>query len=429
MEVEDLKDKTGNNAEQARRSALDALAAEPVEKIITQTVDLLLTAESADACADYLEILDRIEASAPMAETTMNGWFGQIARRVNNFDEIAAIMGERFVAYSFILNIQIRSLMVDPLSPANTAVHFVSDGNPMETLSLGEFKLRVVQALLHDNRLPPETPSVPFRADAATALLGGRTLLIAPLFNIFIDRVILADMNPSAPRYLVTFVLDEKFHVEELPEFEERIRSAVRRDLTGMADHPFTLDLFAAKQAREAARQGEHLKVIELLEAWPGLLSVLHRTPTVKTLDDEQLALIAEGVRLLGEALEKEDRGSWSEELYKLGLQFVRETTEAARLMARLGRLLADRKEFGCAIGLLRRSLSLGLSEDEVLPLLGRSFLKQEKFVAARALLEICRARNYTAHHLDEDLAEAGQAFERLGVLWDVPVVEIEVTQ
>jgi tetratricopeptide (TPR) repeat protein len=428
LEVEELMGKSENDTEQVRRSTLEALCAEPSEKTLIRTADLLLTAESADVCADCLDVLDRLEASAPMAEVSMNGWFEQIARRVNNFDEISAIMGERFLAYAFILNIQIRSLMMDPLSPVNTAVHFVSADSRMQTVSLGDFKLQVVQALLHDERLPPEAPSLPFRTDAAVALIGGRTLLIAPLFNIFIDRVILADPNPSAPRYLVTFILDGKFHVEALADFEERIRAAVRHDLSGMAEHPFTLDLFAARQAREAARRGDHLKVIELLEAWPGLLSVLHRTPTVKTLDDEQLALIAEGVCLLGEALEKEDRLSWSEELYKLGLQFVRETPEAARLMACLGRLFVDRKEFGRAIGLLRRALSLGLAEDEVLPLLGRSFLKQDKFVAARALLERCCARNYAGPYLDEDLAEARQAFDRIGALWDVPVGEIEVT-
>lgn len=426
MDVEKLIDRLGDNAESVRRAAMDALYELPPEQLLPSVSALLLTSESGDVCADCLDLLDRFEASASLADVRMDGWFKQIASRVNNLAEISAVMGEHFLAYSFILNIQIRSIMVDPMSPSNSAVHFIVDEGQMQTLSLGEFKLRTVQALLHENRLP-QVPSLPFLKDAAVALLTGRTLLLAPLFGISIDRVILADTNRKSPAYLITYISDEKFHVETLRDFEERIRALLRHDLAGMAEEPFTLDLFAVARAREAARGGDTLHVIEILEAWPGLLSVLHRTAAFRSLEEEQLALIGEGVCLLGEALEKESRIEWAEELFKLGLQFVRETKEAGRLMANLGRLMAHRDRFGEAIGLLRRSLSLGHAEAAVLPLLGRAFLKQEKFVAARALLEKCQALGYSGQYLSADLAEVRPLFQSVPTPWDASVPESEV--
>ena len=424
MDVDKLIDKLGNDTDAIRRTAMEALAGMPPEKTLAQVASLLLRCESGDVCADCLDLLDRFEASASLAEIRMDGWFDQIAGRIPNLSDIAAIMGEHFLAYAFILNIQIRSLSVDPLSPANTAVHFSGGDDRVQVLSLGEFKLRAVQAL-SKNECIPMPPALPFTTEAATALLGGRALLLAPLFHISVDRVILADPNPEHPEYLITFISDGRFHVESLPEFEERIRASLRADLSGMAEQPFTLDLFAVARAREAAAVGNRLAVIEILESWPGLLSVLHRTTTAKSLDDEQLALIAEGVALLGEALEAVGRTLWAEELYKLGLQFVRETKEAGRLMANLAKMLISREGFGESIGLLRRALFLGVPECELLPLLGRAFLKQKKLTAARALLETCAARGYEGSYLDADLAEARQAFETVGTPWQVPLEEV----
>jgi hypothetical protein len=425
VDVDKLLKRLNSDSPAARREAMADLLSLAPETLIGPTADFLLAAESPDLCADCLDILDRCEASASLAEVRMNGWFLEIMGRVNNLADIIAVMGERLLAYSFILNIQIRSLMVDPMSPLNTAVHFMINDEQIQALSLGEFRLRVIQALLHENKLPV-IPTLPFATDTAVAVLGGRTLLIAPLFDITLDRVIAASLDPLKPRFLVTFIFEDKFFIEELQEFNERIRAGLRRDLAGIAGQPFTLDLFAVQRAKEAADVGDHTLVIETLEAWPGLLSVLHRTAAAKNLDDKQLALIAEGVLLLGSALEKEGRAIWSEELYRLGLQFVRETKEAARLMANLGRLLVAKAAFGESIGLLRRALSLGEPEDEILPLLGRSFLKQEKWTAARALLERCETKGYAGENLASDLAQARLLFEEKGIAWAVPSQDVE---
>ena len=427
MEVEKLLDNLAADTENVRRAALDSLYSLPPRQLLPGVAELLLTSESADVCADCLDLLDRCEASVSLADVRMDGWFEQISKRVNNLAEISSVMGERFLAYSFILNVQIRSLMVDPMSPSNSAVHFVVDESNMQALSLGEFKLRIVQALLHETKLPI-VPTLPFSKDAALAVLTGRTLLTAPLFGISLDRVILADATPKAPKYLVTYIAEDKFHVQTLPDFEEKIRGLLRRDLAGMAEEPFSLDLFAVAKAREAARNGNTLLVIDALEAWPGLLSMLFRTAAFRSLDEEQLALIGEGAALLGEALEKEDRNEWAEELYKLGLQFVRESKEASRLMTDLGRRLVRTERFGESIGLLRRALQLGAPETEVLPLLGRAFLKQEKYTAARALLERCKMSGFEGPNLEEDLTDVKKLFDELGVAWDVPYEEAAAT-
>jgi Flp pilus assembly protein TadD len=89
--------------------------------------------------------------------------------------------------------------------------------------------------------------------------------------------------------------------------------------------------------------------------------------------------------------------------------------------MANLGRRLVIGGRFGEAIGLLRRALALGHPESEILPLLGRAFFKQEKYLAARALLEKCRLYGYEDGALSRDLHDVQRLFDEIGVDWNVP--------
>ncbi len=263
---------------------------------------------------------------------------------------------------------------------------------------------------------------LPLDGEGATDVLGGRILLLAPLYEISIDRVLLGSLNVAKPRYIVSYLADDGLHFSDLEDFAEEIRTRLRQDIAGLAEHPFTLDLFAVQRAREAAVVKDWDQVISALESWPGLLSMLTRTPVAKQLDDEQRALISEGLSLLGEALERRARSAWSEELYKLGLQFVREGESAARLFWNLGRIVFGKGDHGVAIGLLRRALELGHPEEEVLPRLGHAFLMQGKPVAAAALLERARAIGAEFLHLEADLNVVRDLLASRGVPWPVPI-------
>lgn len=424
MDIEKHISELSHESKNKRTFAVEKLCGGEPAVILPKLADVILnvgTEETVSACFD---IIDHFEASAPMADVRMDGWFEKIASHISHYDEICEVMGERFLAYSFVLSIQIQSLMVDPMSPANTAINFTIGNDQVQTLSLGEFKVRVVQTLVRDERLPVQ-PSLPFHTETAVAVVGGRNILLAPLFGISIERVIITNLPPALPRYLVAFISKEGFNIAELNGFLEHIRDRLREDLLGTESEPFSIDLYAVQRAREAAEKGEHTKVIEILEAWPGILSVLQRAPIRQNLDDEQLALIGEGVCLLGEALEHEDQAPWSEELYKLGLQFIREGNAAARLFSNLGRILVRKEGFGEAIGYLRRALSLGCPPESVLPDLSHAFLKRDCLVAASALIEFCHASHYLGEFLAEDRTEVQRRLETAGITWNVPLPEL----
>jgi hypothetical protein len=423
LKTEQLIEKLKASLPAEREAVLDQLRARPPEQVIEHLADILLQDGASDLREACFELLKQYGAAASMEAHQTEGWFDRVKAHIAQFDEINRVLGDRFLAYSFILGIQIRALLRDAASPLNTAVHFTLNDEQVQTLSLGEFRLRVIQALLHDARVLHE-PSLPFNAETALKVVGPKNILLAPLFDVVIEDVYLVSLDPRAPRYLIRFRTPEGEGLVELREFMEVIRAGLRQDLSGMAEQPFTIDLLAVQKAREAAESGDPDKVISLLASWPGLLSVLHRTPVARQLDDEQLALIGEGVCLLGQALEAGDRSVWSEELYKLGLQLVREGESAGRLCWNLGRRWVENGDFGMAIGLLRRALYLGMPEVTVLPVLGRAFLMRGNMVAAAALLETSSRLKAEASHLEADLGEVREVLSKKGLEWPAPLAE-----
>lgn len=425
MRVDMLIADLSSDSEKTRTTAIAALQEMSLGGFIEPLGDLLLEQPSEETVALCLDLLERFDAVASMAGIRADNWFDQVRSRIRQIRELDEVIGEHFLAYTIILSIQIRSIALDAGSPWNTAVQFSIKDDVVQTLSLGELKLQVVQALLHQLKQEPAL-HLPLDAEAASEVLGGRVLLLAPLFGISIDRVLLGSLDETEPRYIVSYVTDEGLHFRELEDFIEEIRTHLRRDIAGVAEQPFTLDLFAVQRAREAAFSEDWDQVIVALESWPGLLSLLTRTPVAKQLDEEQRVLISEGLCLLGEALENRARSGWSEELYKLGLQFVREGKAAARLFWNLGRIVFAKGDHGVAIGLLRRALELGHPEREVLPRLGHAFLMQGKPVAAAALLERARSIGAEFPHLEADLHAVRDLITSRGVPWPVPALGVE---
>ena len=383
--------------------------------MVPEIVRLLLVDSSSEVHAACLDLLERFGAAIDLKAARADDWFDRIGDQVDGFKAISDLMGARFLAYAMILGLQIRSLSRDPHVPANTTVEYESgDGEP-QALMLGEFRLRVVQAILRRRHDPP-IAELPLEDEDAVRLLGPTALLVAPLFDLRLETLI---VSPEAPqRLIVGFVSSVGMSYLEWPAFEALIRQLVVGDLRGVQGEPFQLDLSAVEAARRAAGRGDHLGVIRVLENWPGLLAALQRTPVVKQLTPQQLLLIGEGLLLLGDAFEVQGRRVWSEELYRLGLQIVREESPSGELFFRLGALLMSGERYGEAIGLLRRAHALGIGEERVLPQLGRALLRRGKKVSAALLLAKLSAAGVTAPGLADDLAEVRRAIESNDAGW-----------
>ncbi len=409
-----------SESDRTREAALIALGEQPASSVLKPLADLMIEDSSHFVHGACLDLMERFGAVVSLSEVRLDGWFDQLSEEISNFDKIGSIVGKRFLAYSIILGVQIRSLTTDPRYQANSVVEFTAGDEQVQTLTLGEFRVRIVQSIIQDQR-EPVSLNLPLSTADATAIIGGRNLLLAPLFSISIDKLILADLDLRSPQAIVGYISEQGYNFLSLRDFEELIKGKARRDLAGTQEEPFMLDLEAVDRARQAFDEGDLDRVIAMLQTWPGLLSVLHRTPVVKDLEQEQLEKISEGLEILGLAFQERDRKTWSEELFRLGLQFSREGEVAARIFHHLGLLLVKNQRFGEAIGLFRRAIKLGVSESEILPLLGRAFLKTDKVIAASALLKKASAIGCDSLELKEDLTAVDDILERAGQSWNVP--------
>ncbi len=138
-----------SDSENTRTAAVSALQEMPLERFIEPLGELLLEEPSEETVALCLDLLERFDAVVSMAEIRADGWFDQVKSQISQIRELDEAIGEHFLAFALILNIQIRSIALDAGSPWNTGIQFTIKDDVVQTLSLGEFKLQVVQALLH----------------------------------------------------------------------------------------------------------------------------------------------------------------------------------------------------------------------------------------------------------------------------------------
>jgi hypothetical protein len=80
-----------------------------------------------------------------------------------------------------------------------------------------------------------------------------------------------------------------------------------------------------------------------------------------------------------------------------------------------MGESCVVRGRFGEAIGLLRRAVSLGAANRDVLPLLARSYAERERWVAAAVCAEEALSLGSEAEDMEEIIVRAA---EKLGTPW-----------
>ncbi|MBI2898312.1 MAG: hypothetical protein HYY06_32480 [Deltaproteobacteria bacterium] len=345
-----------------------------------------------------------------LASVRADGWFERVGKEIGSFVPLCDAVGEKFVAFSIVAGVRITAITIDRRNPANTVVDFaVGESGTEQRLPLGEFRRRLVAALLGDDPTPPKLTK-DLKPEELAAVIGSRYVLLAPLYGYALQR--LAGEPGKDREARVAFSRNGTSDTLSLVELRDRLRSEVRRELNRAREGPFALDLNRVDQAAEAAARGNHAQVVELLGSWPGPLSLLLRTPAGAALGHDQRTLIAKGLMLLGAAYGEEGKLGWSEELYRLGLQYDNSGPMGASLFLHLARAMATADRFGEAIGPLRRALALGAAREEVFPHLGRAFLRRGKLVAAVACLENARAAGVSSPQVSTDLEEG---YRRLG--------------
>lgn len=324
-------------------------------------------------------------------------------------------MGERFVAFALVAGVRIKSVTVDRRTTERSLVDFeVGDASAEHRLPLSEFRRRLAATLLTEEEedVPTELGSDPPPEDVQT-FIGLRSLLLSPVFGFRLTELVVGGDEPAVVRLEA-----EGAQVELLLEdFRREIRDRVQQEVERFrASEPFAIDLLVIPEAERASGEEDWDRVVTLLGAWPGPLSMLLRTPEGAQLSGSVRGTLARALGLLGTAYGQLDRLDWAEEVIRLGIQWAQDGPAAGDLFRRLGETYLARNRHGEAIGVFRRALALGEPGRVVLPPLAECFLARGRLVAAA----VC-ADEAEAHGSDPGLLEEirEEVKDRLGPAWE----------
>jgi hypothetical protein len=278
-------------------------------------------------------------------------------------------------------------------------VDFVVGGSDAEItdadtqrLTLADFRRRLVSALVTEEPAGP-APKRLTDIEALQLHIGVRYLLLAPLYGYSLRELVIDDAG--ATMYVLHDGLDENY---ALTAFRARLRTHVREELERVtrAAGRGAIDLARVADAEKAAAGGDHVRVLELLGAWPAPLAIFLRTPEGQLLNQETRALIARGLGLLGSACISLGETGKGEEVLRLAVQYAGEGPAASDIFVRLGTAMMDDGRSGEAISPLRRAANLGADGALVWPLLARAFADRGRYLAAFGAVLEARAAGVT---------------------------------
>jgi hypothetical protein len=279
-------------------------------------------------------------------------------------------------------------------------------GGEVQRLALGEFRRRLVSALVIDEPTGP-APTRATDLEAVQLHIGVRFLLLSPLYGYALKEL---RVKPEGSEIVLLYDGVEESY--PLPAFRARIRTHVREDLERVTRPAArnAIDLSRVPEADEAAQKGDHVRVLELLGAWPAPLALFLRTPEGQLLNPESRATIAKGLGLLGSACIQLGEMSKGEEILRLGIQYASDGTAAPDIFLRLGEAILKDGRSGEAIGPLRRAANLGAPPERVWPMLLQAFVARSRFLAAVGAAAEARAAGVPAQDLEALLSEARSA-------------------
>ncbi|MCA9597642.1 MAG: hypothetical protein KC776_30225 [Myxococcales bacterium] len=338
-----------------------------------------------------------------------DGWFERIGEGIGSFQALCDIVGARFFAFAMITGARITALTVDRRNPDNTLVDFVVGPPDAEVtdadsqrLTLADFRRRLVAALVNEEPLGP-APTRVTDTEALQLYIGVRYLLLAPLYGYSLKLLTLE--AGEAMLDLSHDGIDESY---ELDSFRLRIRTHVREELERVSrgGGRGAIDLGRVAEAETAERQGDPVRIIELLGSWPAPLAIFLRTPEGQMLGGETKALISRGLGVLGSACITLGEVEKGEEVLRLAIQYAGDGPAAPEIYSRLGESMMRDERFGEAIGPLRRAANLGADGSRVWPLLADALASRRRFVAAFGAVLEARAAGVAEDRLEKTLTQ-----------------------
>jgi hypothetical protein len=349
----------------------------------------------------------------PLDGVRADGWFDRVLSGVPALRRLCAGVGEALVALSLVAGYRIISASVDRNTSAVSELQWVRDvpGGP-EVQGAGtpdELRDAVIAALMEDE----DSPTLRGRVDddALRAVVGMRTLLLAPLFGIDMRAVLLDDTGTQ----LALGADDGEVEVP-LPEVRKFLRARVVEVLRAPRPRSLSVDLAQLDSVRVAGEEGRDDDVLSVMAPQFGALVTFLRTPEGAALGPEGRAVVARALVTLGRSLMRIDRADECGDAYRLAAQYAQDGPAAPEVYLNLGESLVHLGRPAEAIGPLRRAVALDPAlRAGVLPSLARCYLDTGRAVAAGGLIEAMRAEGRDVAALE---ALAGAALGETWVRW-----------
>ena len=355
-----------------------------------------------------------------------DGWFERLGESIGSFQTLCDVIGEQFFAFALIAGARVSSLMIDRFNPDQSLVEFsLSDdvGGTPESLTVAEFRHRLVDRILEEPPQRPPTSSLSPNSDMETIqkVIGSRVLLLAPLYGFGLVELRVTETNA-----VLVAEVDGATEEHDLETLREQLLDNVRHDLaqgTQRNETGTAIDLGHVDAAEEAAAEQRWDKVVQLLGSWPMPLAIYWRTPEGQMLPDATRQRIAEGLGLLGSACGKLGDDVQGEEVLRLAVQYAQDGSAAGDIFCRLGTIYSDAERHGEAIGPLRRAQHLWAGSPEkqarIMPPLVQAFLRRERPLSAWAHILEAIACGIPVKTLEAELKQVKEALGSNMAAWE----------
>ncbi len=340
-----------------------------------------------------------------LAAARADRWFEQLVSATPSLTRLGSSVGDALVALSLAAGVRVGLVRVDRLSGQVQDVTWRRDERLLDALctagplprdespaaesrgSVASLRAAVLAALVGEAE-PAVSPDPTEEPAWLRAVIGPRTLLLAPLFGLS-----LRELRWGAQGGRVLVAHDGIEELVPIRQLRRVLRQRVLEVLQGESGRgAVAIDLAHADQARVDLAANRPEDTVARLFGWLGPLAVYHRTPDGQSLDRGTRARIARGLGALAEGFGRLGRREEQQEALRLSLQYALDGEAAPALYLALGMSWIDEGRHAEAIAPLRRALALGGDEPAVLRPLGKALALTGRVVAAfgcaRALRE-----------------------------------------
>lgn len=341
----------------------------------------------------------------PLDGVRADGWFDRVLSGVPALGRLCAGVGEALVALSLVAGYRIVSASVDRNTSAVSELQWVRDvpggaeapggGTP------DELRDAVIATLMEEEASPTLRGRVD--DDALRAVVGMRTILLAPLFGIDMRAVLLSEAGT-----LLALGADDGEVEVPLVEVRRFLRARVIEVLRAARPRTISIDLAQLEGVREAGAEGRDEDVLAVMAPQFGALVGFLRTPEGAALGPEGRAVVARALVTLGRSLMRIDRTDECGDAFRLAAQYAQDGPAASEVYESLGSSLMVLGRPAEAIGPLRRAVALDPAlRATVTPMLATCYLDTGRAVAAAGLVESLRAEGHHVASLEARVAAA----------------------